>query len=156
MSKRQSYFIQSDFIFLIFLCMCVSLIAIYNAQQLEQYIGENFVLKQIVWFTVGILVVAAMQFFDLGQLYKASIYAYVVGVLILAILFISPDSIASTVNGAKRGFSLPGLSLQPSEFTKITTMLYLSAIISKHKEKFKVSTVKTDVMLLVKIGVITG
>lgn len=156
MSKRQSYFIQSDFIFLLFLFICVSLLAIYNAQHLEQYAGENFVLKQIVWFTVGILVIAAMQFLDLEQLYKASVYAYALGVLFLVILFLSPESIADVVNGAKRGFTLPGLSLTPSEFTKITTILYLSAIISKHKEKFKVSTLKSDTILLVKIAVITG
>jgi len=136
--------------------MCVSLIAIYNAQQLEQYIGENFVLKQIIWFTVGILIVAAFQYFDLDQLYKVSIYGYIFGVLLLIVLFLSPDSIAATVNGAKRGFSLPGLSLQPSEFTKITTIIYLSAIISKHKEKFKVSTLKSDGILLIKIGVVTA
>src|SRR5699024_11646548 len=71
-------------------------------------------------------------------------------------LFLSPNSIAATVNGAKRGFSLPGLSLQPSEFTKITTIIYLSAIISKHKEKFKVSTLKSDGILLIKIDVVTA
>lgn len=136
--------------------MCVSLIAIYNAQQLEQYIGENFVLKQIIWFTVGILIVAAFQYFDLDQLYKVSVYAYIFGVLILIALFLSPDSIGATVNGAKRGFSLPGFSLQPSEFTKITTLIYLSAIISKHKEKFKVSSLKSDGILLLKIGAITA
>jgi rod shape determining protein RodA len=152
MSKRQSYFVQSDFLFLFFLFVCISLVAIYNAQQLEQYIGENFVVKQIIWFTVGALVVAAMQFFDLDQLYKISIYTYIFGVFILVLLFISPDAFANTVNGAKRGFTLPGLSLQPSEFTKITTILYLSAVISKHKEKFKVSTLKSDWLLLGKMA----
>src|SRR5699024_5227320 len=148
MSKRQSYFIQSDFLFLFFLFVCISLLAIYDAQQLEQYVGYNFVAKQIVWFAVGALFVAAIQFLDLDQLYKISIYAYAFGVLILIILFFSPDSIASTVNGAKRGFTLPGLSVQPSEFTKITTILYLSAIVSKHKEKYKTNTLKNDWLLL--------
>src|SRR5699024_6301815 len=61
-----------------------------------------------------------------------------------------------TVNGAKRGFTLPGFSFQPSEFTKMATILYLAAIISRHKEKYKVSTTKTDIILLVKMGVVTG
>src|SRR5690625_6702063 len=130
--------------------MCVSLIAIYNAHQLEQYIGENFVLKQIIWFTVGILIVAAFQYFDLDQLYKVSIYAYIFGVLLLIILFLSPNSIAATGNGAKRGFSMPGLSLQPSEFTKITTIISLSAITSKHKAKFTVTNLTSDGIILLK------
>lgn len=132
------------------------MLAIFNAQQLEQYVGENFVMKQVVWFIVGALFVAAIQFFDLEQLNKVSMYAYLFGVLILILLFISPESIASTVNGAKRGFSLPGLSLQPSEFTKMTTILYLSAIVSRHKAKYKVSTLKRDALLLLKMGVVTG
>src|SRR5699024_10142110 len=134
--------------------MRVTLIAIYNAQRLEQYIAENFVLNQIISVTVGILIVSAFQYFDFDVFYRVGIYAYRFGVLLLIVLFLSPNSIAATVNGAKRGFSLPELSLQPSEFTKITTIIYLSAIISKHKEKFKVSTLKSDGILLIKIGVV--
>jgi len=157
MSKRQSYYIQHDFIFLLFLCICISLVAIYNAQHLEQYAGNNFVLKQLAWFTVGALFVAAIQFLDLDQLYKMSVYAYAFGVLILIILFLSPESIARTINGAKSWFtSIPGLSLQPAEFTKITTILYLAAVISKHKEKYRKSTLKSDVMLLAKLAAVTA
>ena len=44
MNKKQSYYMQTDLIFLFTLFVCVSLLSIYNAQQLEQYEGENFVL----------------------------------------------------------------------------------------------------------------
>ncbi len=154
MSKKQSYYIQNDFIVLFILFVCVSLLAIYNAQQLEQY-DANFVLQQIVWFTLGAGIVAAIQFFDMDQLYKASPYIYWFGVLILAVLLISPESIARTVNGAKSWFHLPGFSIQPAEFAKISTILFLAATINKHKIKYEISSIKTDTYLLAKLIVIT-
>lgn len=159
MSKKQSHYIQTDLIILLILFICVSLIAIYNAQQLEQYKGENFVLKQTVWFSASIFMLAAIQFVDLDQLYKASAFIYAFGVLLLIILYVSPATIAPRINDAKSWFSfedygLP-LSLQPSEFTKIGLIVYLAALVSKHKEKFKQSSLKTDTLLLLKIGVVT-
>ena len=71
-------------------------------------------------------------------------------------MLISPDSIARTINGAKSWFTLPGLSLQPAEFTKVTTILFLSALISKHKTKYEVSSIKSDTFLLAKILLFTG
>ncbi|WP_245844216.1 FtsW/RodA/SpoVE family cell cycle protein [Oceanobacillus rekensis] len=156
MNKKQSYFMQTDLIFIFTLFVCVSLLAIFNAQQLEQYEDENFVLKQIVWFIAGVCIVAAIQFLDLEQLYKASVYIYGVSILALIILYISPESIADPVNGAKSWFNfLPGFSIQPAEFTKITTILYMSAVISRHKAKYVSGDLKSDTMLLLKLILIT-
>lgn len=151
MSKKQSYYIQTDLIFLFSLFVITSLLAIFSAQQLDQYEGENFVLRQIIWFAVGVLIVAAMQFMDLEQLYKASVYFYAIGVFVLFVLLISPESIARTINGAKSWFTLPGLSLQPAEFAKITTILYTGVVISKHRTKYVANTMKTDFLLIGKI-----
>ncbi|MDY0406460.1 FtsW/RodA/SpoVE family cell cycle protein [Virgibacillus sp. 179-BFC.A HS] len=126
MSNKQSHYLQLDFIVLFILFAGVSLLAIYNAQQLEQYGGKNFVVLQIFWFVAGISIVAFLQLFDLEQLYKVSIFAYLFGVLLLAVLLVSPESIARTINNAKSWFTLPGFSMQPSEFAKISTILYTS------------------------------
>ncbi|RDW20040.1 cell division protein [Oceanobacillus arenosus] len=155
MNKKQSYYMQTDLIILFILFVCVSLLAIYNAQQFGQY-NENFVLRQTIFFTIGICFVAAIQFFDLEQLYKVSIYAYIAGLLVLAILLVTPDTFAKPVNGAKSWFTLPGLSLQPAEFAKITTILYMSRVIAKHRSKFELNTLKTDTILLIKILVVVA
>lgn len=156
MNKRQSHFIQNDLIVILLCFIIVSLVAIYNAQQLAQYVNENFVLKQAIWFAASVLILMAMQFVDLDQFYKSSIVIYIFGVFILIILRLSPESIAKTINGAKSWFTgLPGLSLQPSEFTKIALILFLAAIIRHHKDKYKTSTIKSDIYLLGKIIVAT-
>ncbi len=159
MSKRQSYYVQSDLLILLILFFSTSLIAIYSAQQLEQYGGKNFVFMQIVFFTAGVLIGAAIQFLDMEQLYKASIYIYIAGILLLILLYISPTFIAKPVNGAKSWFNgIPGLpfSIQPAEFVKLSTILYLSVTISKHKEKYEKSNLKSDFLLLFKLAVLTA
>src|SRR5699024_2734104 len=118
--------------------------------------GENFVLKQLIWYAMGILILCAIQFVDLEQLYKASIYIFGLGVVILVVLWLSPSSIAKTINGAKSWFTgLPGFSLQPSEFTKIALILFLAKIISRHKEKYVKSSIQSDIYLLMKICLAT-
>src|SRR5699024_11969069 len=64
MLKKQSHYIQTDLIIILLMFISVSLVAIYNAQQLEQYVGENFVLKQLIWYAMGILILCAIQFVD--------------------------------------------------------------------------------------------
>lgn len=154
MSKKQSHYFQGDLIILLILLMLFSLLAIYNAQQLEQYEGRNFVVLQIFWYMAGIAILVAMQFFDTDQLYRVSFFIYVFTVLLLVVLWVSPASIARPVNGAKSWFQLPGFTFQPSEFTKIGLIVYLSAIIHKHKGKYKTSSMQSDLKLLVKMGIV--
>lgn len=155
MPRRQSFYIQNDFIILLILFIAVSLISIYNAQQLEQYSpGETFVLKQLIWFSAGIFIAAAIQFLDLEQLYKASGVIYGLSVIFLIVLRFSPETVARPIKGAKSWFTFSEafpLSLQPSEFTKIGLILFLAAVISRHKKKYVNSTLTSDIYLLVKI-----
>lgn len=153
MSKKQSPYIQIDLIVLLVIFMAVSLISIYNAQQLGQYVGKNFVLQQVFWFIIGIGIIAGVQFFDLDQLYRVSFIIYISTVALLFILFVSKSfSFVPEVNGAQRLFRFGGLTLQPSELTKIGLIMYLAAIVSRHKDRYKMSTIQTDLKLLVKLG----
>ncbi|MCT1905476.1 FtsW/RodA/SpoVE family cell cycle protein [Oceanobacillus sojae] len=157
MNKKQNYYFQTDLILLLIAFAIISFLAIYNAQQLGQYADNNFLLKQMVFYTIGIGMIAAVQFLDLEQLYKTSLYIYLAGVILLAFIPISPDFIAAPRNGAKSWYTfIPGLTIQPAEFVKISTILFLAAVISKHKEKFEVSTLKTDIQLLGKLLLYTA
>lgn len=156
MTKKQSHYIQTDLIVLLLMFITVSLLAIYNAQQLEQYVNEgNFVIKQLVFYVAGIFILVAIQFVDLDQLYKASPFIFAFGIFILIVLRFSPEIIAREINGAKSWFTLDTIgipfSLQPSEFTKIAFIVFLAAIVSKHKDKYKEFSLKSDSLLLGKI-----
>jgi rod shape determining protein RodA len=139
-------------LFLLFLASCA---AIYSAQAAGQY-GENFLLKQVVWYMVGIGIIAAVISLDSDQLKKISWYTYGIGLAMLAILMVAPSSIAPYINGAKSWYKVPGMgSLQPSEFVKVFLILTLARVITDHHQKNPVKTNQTDLWLLLKIGAVT-
>jgi rod shape determining protein RodA len=170
--RRYFYFVQGESIvqkdqynfsskidyglaFILFLLFIVSCIAIYSAQTTGQY-GENFLLKQLVWYTVGVGIILGVITFDSDQLKKISWYAYGFGNVLLALLIVAPSSIAPVINGAKSWYKVPGFgSLQPSEFMKIFLILTLANVITNHHAKHLIKTIETDFLLLVKLGLIT-
>src|SRR5690625_7997021 len=87
MSKKQSHYIQLDLIILLLALMTVSILAIYNAQQLGQYPDVNFALQQFIYYLLGIGIAVVIQFIDLDQLYKSSLYLFIIGVLGVVLLY---------------------------------------------------------------------
>src|SRR5699024_2848162 len=143
--------IQLDLIVILLILMTVSLLAIFNAQQLGQY-DDNFVLRQVMFFGIGILILAGLQILESEQLEKISVYLYIVGVILLFLLEISPESLAESRNNAKRAFTgLPGFTLQPAELMKLALIIFLASTINKHKQKFETPTTKSDFILIGKI-----
>ncbi|WP_449620381.1 FtsW/RodA/SpoVE family cell cycle protein [Robertmurraya sp. Marseille-Q9965] len=154
--KNTSSKLDFNLIFILFLLFVASCISIYSAQSTGQY-GENFLLKQIVWYVIGAGIIAAVINFDSDQLKKLSWYVYGLGLALLAFLIVAPDSIAPVINGAKSWFRAPGIgSLQPSEFVKVFLILALARTIVDHHEKTLDKTIQTDLWLLLKIGFVTG
>lgn len=156
MKKKQSHYIQLDLIIFVLIFAVISVLAIYNAQQLEQY-PDNFVLRQVIYYIIGIGLLVILQFIDLEQLYKSSLYIYLFGVFSLIILHFSPHSIARPVNNAKSWFNGPifPLTIQPAEFAKIALILFLAMLIVKHKEKYDIATLNSDLWLIAKILIAT-
>lgn len=153
--SRQSHYLHLDLILFLLFFIVISLLAINNAQQLGQY-NDNFVVKHLVFYMLGIMLAAAIQFVDLEQLYKTSFYLYILGVLSLVILHFSPESIAKPVNGAKSWFNnLPFISIQPSEFTKLFLILFIAYLIYRHQQKYAQQTIASDLWLIAKIFGVT-
>jgi len=139
----------------IILFMIVSCTFIYSAQKYLPY-DDNFALKQAIWFLFGMSISAVVYFFDFEQIKKLSLYLYIFGNLILALLIISPETIAPNIKGIKAWFLIPGFgSIQPSEFMKIFLILYLARVISNHNEKYPIKSLKLDFFLLFKIVGVT-
>ncbi len=136
--------------FILFLFFIISILAIYSAQG----DGENYLIRQIGYYIIGIVIVAGVMFFDSFQYRKLSWILYGFGIFLLVFLIIAPESIAPTIKGQKNWFKIPHLgSLQPSEFMKIFLILALSKIIVTHQEKDLPKTLQTDFQLFLKLGI---
>ena len=136
------------------LCLC-SCIAIYSAQASGQY-GENFLLKQMIFYAAGVGIILTVITLDSDQLRRISWYAYGFGIATLAFLVVAPSSLAPVINGAKSWYRIPGFSLQPSEFMKIFLIIALANVIVTHHAKNVVKTLNSDFWLLIKLGLVTA
>ena len=132
----------------------VSLLAIASAQTSGQY-GINFVPKQIQWYMIGAVIVAVVMYFEPDQYKKMTWYLYGFGIFLLVLLIFMPEGtgqIGEVVNGAKSWYHTPIGNIQPSEFMKTFYILALAKLISLHHDKYQYKTIKTDFILLGKIG----
>lgn len=141
--------------FILLLFAITSCAAIYSAQTTEQY-HDNYFLRQLIFYIVGSIIVAVVMLFDNEQYRKLSWYLYAFGVFLMVFLIFAPESIAPEIKGAKNWFKIPGLgNIQPSEFMKIFLILTLSKLTADHHEKISEKSLKTDIILLLKLGLTT-
>ncbi|KMY21128.1 FtsW/RodA/SpoVE family cell cycle protein [Bacillus pumilus] len=154
--QNTSPYYQGDLIFIFLAFFAISVIAIYAAGQFGQY-GSNAWTRQIIYYMIGVIFIVAINYFDLEQLEKLSLYIFIGGILLLIFLKIAPAKIGShdfapTINGAKSWFVLPGVgTFQPSEFMKIGLIMMLASVIGKATPKGR-RRLEDDIYLLLKIA----
>ena len=140
--------------YLLLFCI-VSLTAIGSAQNSGQY-NTNFIPLQIRWYVLGAFIIFVMIQLDPQQYKKLAWPLYGFGIFLLVFLMLAPggqDQIAETRLGAKRWLHLPVIgTIQPSEFIKTFFILGLARAVSVHHERYPVKSLKIDLMLLGKIG----
>lgn len=152
--KNISSRIDFGLVTILLLLAITSFIAIYSAQLSGQY-QENFLVKQIFWYIVGIGIIAGVITLDSDQIKKISWYAYGFGLFLLLLLAVLPESIVPNINGAHSWFKTPIGSIQPSEFMKVFLIITLANVISTHHLKNPVKSIETDLWLLGKMFVVT-
>ncbi|UTL72490.1 cell shape-determining peptidoglycan glycosyltransferase RodA [Bacillus halotolerans] len=148
--KQQSPFYQGDLIFIFGVFFIISVVSIYAAGQFGQY-GNTDWIQQIVFYFLGAVAITVLLYFDLEQLEKLSLYIFIIGILSLIILKISPESIAPVIKGAKSWFRIGKITIQPSEFMKVGLIMMIASVIGKANPK-GVRTLRDDVHLLLKIA----
>ncbi|MCM3355689.1 FtsW/RodA/SpoVE family cell cycle protein [Bacillus halotolerans] len=148
--KQQSPFYQGDLIFIFGVFFIISVVSIYAAGQFGQY-GNTDWIQQIVFYFLGAVAITVLLYFDLEQLEKLSLYIFIIGILSLIILKISPESIAPVIKGAKSWFRIGRITIQPSEFMKVGLIMMIASVIGKANPK-GVRTLRDDIHLLLKIA----
>lgn len=137
-------------LFIIFLMLCVSLIAIYNAP--SPGAASNLVIKQFIWYIVGGIIIAVVMLVDFDRYRQFSWLLYGLGIILLVGLFVVPDSLAPEKGGAVSWYAMPGIgSFQPSEVMKIFLIITLGHVIVKHHDRHQDKTLHDDLWLLGKI-----
>jgi cell division protein FtsW len=120
----------------------------YSVVVLGEYPTYMFV-RQVAWLLIGCLVVLGLIFIDYHIWKKLAVPMIVVTIVSLIFVFINND----IKNGAVRTF-MNG-SIQPSEFAKLATIIYLSVWLSIKKESLHVLGLGL-IPLAVIVGTISG
>lgn len=110
------------------LCI-IGLIALFSATSETNF---NEFTKQIIWILISIIAMIIAMMINYEVLVKISPVLYAISILLLIlVLFTEP------INGATSWFSLGDFAFQPSEFAKISVILFIAFASSKIQEKGK-------------------
>ncbi len=121
---------QLDYTLLIAVCLLVifGVVMIGSATYQD---GSNESMKQLVWFGLGLMLMTLAAAIDYRFISQFYIVIYIMCILLLvAVLiygYIKGDGVA-------RWFELGPAKLQPSEFSKLFVIIFLSAFINKYHE----------------------
>lgn len=148
--------IDVNMLFVLFLLIATSLVAVYAAQLSDSSLG-NIAVKQAMWFLVGAVMLVPMTLFDMEQYEKMAWVLYAIGLASLGFLMVAPASIVHIGNGAKSWYSFPGIgTFQPSELMKPFLIVCLARVIDRHHlNEPDNKTLKDDGLLVLKTGLIT-
>ncbi len=124
----------------------ISLFNMVNAK-LVSSIYNNIFIKQIIWFSLGYLIIYIIQKLKMKNIFRYSKYGYFISLFLLILVLLVGES----TNGARCWLNFKWFSFQPSEFTKLTLALYLIDVASKKK----LNSLKDEFLLLLKLLFIT-
>lgn len=104
---------------------------------------SNEYIYQIVWIISGLILFFIVMFSDYLIFRQWSLYIYAgsLFLLLLTLLF------GREVNGSKSWLGFFGFGIQPSEFTKIATILFLSDYLVKRKKSIR--TLSTFIVAMI-------
>lgn len=113
-----------------FLLCIVGFVALYSA---SQQLDPTILKKQIIWFSISIVVMIITMLTDYELISKLSPVFYVIALIsLVAVLFFS-----RSINGANSWFNIGSFSFQPAEFAKIAVILFLATVMVKMQERGK-------------------
>ncbi|MBG9783859.1 rod shape-determining protein RodA [Shouchella lehensis] len=142
--ERKQHGLDYTLLFLVFLLMCISLLAIYSGA--GQYFNEDptyFVVRQVIWYGIGAIMIAGVMLVDFDHFKFLTIPFYGFGMMmLLAVEFFGTER-----NGAQRWI----FGIQPSEFMKIFLILALAHLLYRLTSERNDFSVKADLILLGKV-----
>ena len=111
--------------------MVIGILFIYSSGVTSTgVVTSNEYIKQIVWMGLGIGILFAIIFSNYSRIGEFSPYIYIVFMLLLVVTLL----FGRIVNGARSWIPLFGFGIQPSEFAKIASILYLAYYFDKTKK----------------------
>lgn len=155
--KPRNNFIDWTLLALTITLVLFGLIIIYDASVVAAYrdFGDKlyYFKNQLAWAAIGFFSLTFFYFYDYHKLVKISPVILLASIFLLVLVLI--PGIGTKVYGARRWINLASFTFQPSEFAKISFILYQTYILSKF-EKFKIRLYDSTVVIFIPALVVIG
>ncbi|OQY33688.1 MAG: rod shape-determining protein RodA [Spirochaetaceae bacterium 4572_59] len=115
-------------------------------------IVTNEFIKQIIWVSTGTFIMLFFAFMDYRRLRGLALPLYLLTILlmVLTVLF------GQVVNGARSWLGIGSLGIQPSEISKLTTILFLSSYLNNNRNRISSLWVfmTAFIIILIPMGIV--
>ena len=122
--------------------LALGLVMVYSASfvmaEKTQHCATYYLQHQAIYLLAGCFALALTSLWDYHRL--ARHWKWFIGAAVLLLLAVMAPGVSAKINGARRWFSLGGVTLQPSEMVKPLMILGLAGWIAKTRNK--ISTLK--------------
>jgi cell division protein FtsW len=119
------------------LILVFGLIMLFSASVavgLERFGDSNFFIKrQLLWLVIGLVAGYMCYKIDYHFWQKWSLVLLLASIILLGLVLV--PGLGSTGQGAQRWLSIGSFSIQPSEFLKLTLILYMAAWLSERGDR---------------------
>ncbi|MFH2145843.1 MAG: rod shape-determining protein RodA [Candidatus Omnitrophota bacterium] len=127
---------KSDKLLIIVLTLLLifGLAALYSASSQKITAGgKNFVINQIIWIILGAGIAFLITRVNYHSFLSVAYIIYAIQIIFLILVLF----LGKTVLGAQRWINFGGIGFQPSEFSKIFTVLILARIVGDEPQRFQ-------------------
>lgn len=135
-SKKRKIFIREldwKLIFITLFIFIFGLIVLSSATHANATGDVKQLIKQIIGFVMGVIIVFISLFFDYNEIGKSYKQIYIICIILLAVLLI--PGLGKSRGGATSWLSLGPLDFQTSELVKILFIISFAKIVDEKKEK---------------------
>lgn len=115
---------------LVLLLIIVGILVIYSISYDSS--GGNIFRDQIIFAIIGTIMMVIFTFLDYRSLKGLSIYLYLIGLVLLVLVYI----FGKVTGGASRWLDLKFIQLQPSEIFKFILIITMASYLSNHQRDF--------------------
>ncbi len=151
MEERKTGIQQLDYtlLFLLFVLICFSLLAIYSGSGQYHSDPMHFVKLQLIWLAAGLIAMICVLVIDYDLLKNFSIILYGIGIVALLLVSFSPLGVHK--KGATRWLDLYFIEVQPSEIMKIFLIIALAHLLSRITSQRVERDFKADLIIVAKV-----
>jgi cell division protein FtsW len=97
--------------------------------------SEYFLRRQLIWAVIGVATLFVTMRFDYRRLDAWAKPLIIASLVLLAVVLV--PHVGHTTKGAQRWFRIGPMSFQPSEFVKLTLVVWLAAHLSKAGDRLR-------------------